>query len=707
MLPPALPNQFRYLNREGQWLDFTLSGVVLGDDGALRLPAFASLPAATQTDLSTRALPTIPCGIACGANGATFFSSPNTNQVFAYGGCFPETTLIAGPGSCLDSLLSQPAGLVLPKQRRVLMIADSGHNRVVILDRDTFELREIWGQPEIFSYSSFASPWSLAEDGDGAIYILQHGTNSLQKFDAYGDTDLSFTSHTSANAALKMPVGLAAWGQGANARIAVADAATNTVSILTSDGLPLKNASGAPVIVATPLKQPFALAWCGNVLYVGDNALKRICAFAPNDFRFVGEAAGYNGPVAALGAGAGGQLLAIPASGMSPLALDASGAFATAGAIWSSAISGGGLRVPWRQITTTSTVPDGSHLNFFFATSDSSASIPVDPAATNPFSDPKWTAIPTGADYFYIPNDPAKFLFIGATFTSDGTSTPELKQMRADFDPDPLFARLPAFYREPSSPGDFIRRLLSLYASIFADLEAETKGMRAWFTPGSIAAADLPWLASWLGVDLDQNTSVAQQRNAVANAFHNDAVRGTAAGIKAALLVEAGIQATIIEPITSFGWWSLPGSNCDGSLDLATGVGLGIGSRLAVSEPFGAIVGATAKLDFSYLVQNEDGSPLFDTEAYKFYLLVHRAQASSAAKIDLINAIVEREKPAHTVWKLLVIEPRMQVGVQARIGIDAVVGDEVPTQLGSPTWRIAGPQPPALGEIRLGQNIRM
>ena len=46
--------------------------------------------------------------------------------------------------------------------------------------------------------------------------------------------------------------------------------------------------------------------------------------------------------------------------------------------------------------------------------------------------------------------------------------------------------------------------------------------------------------------------------------------------------------------------------------------------------------------------------------------------------LDELRRIVDREKPAHTDYRVQVVAPEMRVGFQARIGIDAIVGGEPP-----------------------------
>jgi hypothetical protein len=48
-----------------------------------------------------------------------------------------------------------------------------------------------------------------------------------------------------------------------------------------------------------------------------------------------------------------------------------------------------------------------------------------------------------------------------------------------------------------------------------------------------------------------------------------------------------------------------------------------------------------------------------------------------------IRRIVEREKPAHTDYRIELFDPDMRVGLQSRVGIDAIVGGD------APPWRVA------------------
>jgi hypothetical protein len=56
---------------------------------------------------------------------------------------------------------------------------------------------------------------------------------------------------------------------------------------------------------------------------------------------------------------------------------------------------------------------------------------------------------------------------------------------------------------------------------------------------------------------------------------------------------------------------------------------------------------------------------------------------------EALLRVLEREKPAHTAFTLKAVEPRLVVGLQARLGEDAIVaGAARPLQLGDGESRL-------------------
>ena len=137
---------------------------------------------------------------------------------------------------------------------------------------------------------------------------------------------------------------------------------------------------------------------------------------------------------------------------------------------------------------------------------------------------------------------------------------------------------------------------------------------------------------------------------------------------------------------------------------------LGISTVLASAEPQGAVVGTTATMDRSQLItQEEYGAPLFDEVAYRFVVRLYPGELSCPGKIDQVRAILDREKPAHTVYEICTVEPGVRIGYQARLGVDTLLGGQsVPGRLGETPLVLSGEPRAHLGiGTRVGASMRL
>jgi hypothetical protein len=187
-----------------------------------------------------------------------------------------------------------------------------------------------------------------------------------------------------------------------------------------------------------------------------------------------------------------------------------------------------------------------------------------------------------------------------------------------------------------------------------------------------------------LAVELDEDWDEEKQRRTIVQAFDLYGRRGTAEGLREALRVFGGVNAIIEEPIMNAAWWSLPAASsacgCHGESkepgwQATENSILGVTTMLLPASAQGAVLGSSATLDQSHLITNEEfGAPLFSDLAHQFSIQIYRTQLRCPETLHRLQAIIDREKPAHTAYHLCVIEPRMRVGFQARVGKDAVVG---------------------------------
>jgi phage tail-like protein len=332
---------------------------------------------------------------------------------------------------------------------------------------------------------------------------------------------------------------------------------------------------------------------------------------------------------------------------------------------------------PWRRFALSDMeLPAGTHLQIFTWTAAGGAP-PFSPGSVAPF--PGWQAAPRDANDGVIFSAASNELWIGGVVRSDGTATPAIRQIRVDYGPGAYLQHLPAIYRADAVSSDLLDRTLSLSQTALGDLRREIIDLTRLFDPA--AAPDdgypswLAWLSGWLAWELNRNWTDAQTREYIAGAFQLYALRGTVEGLRQYLKIYAGVNAFISEPAQETTVWSL-GSNST----------LGFTTMLAPASAAGAILDSTAILDASDLTAPGDpfGSSLFDDVAYRFSVEINAGELTRPGAMAAVRAVIAREKPAHTVCEVCVIQPRMRVGSQCRIGIDTVVGAPREMQIGTP-----------------------
>src|SRR5581483_4054225 len=86
------------------------------------------------------------------------------------------------PVRCLT--LNAPRG-VLAGPRGSLYVADSGNDRIVVVDLVSEQLRGIW--------DGFDEPWDLAADAGGRLYVVERGARRVARIDLDGNRDPSFS----------------------------------------------------------------------------------------------------------------------------------------------------------------------------------------------------------------------------------------------------------------------------------------------------------------------------------------------------------------------------------------------------------------------------------------------------------------------------------------------------------------------------------
>ena len=167
---------------------------------------------------------------------------------------------------------------------------------------------------------------------------------------------------------------------------------------------------------------------------------------------------------------------------------------------------------------------------------------------------------------------------------------------------------LPAFYRED----DFAGRFLNIFEDILKPIGGTVDNLAFCFDPGTTPQSFLSWLASWVGLVLDERWPEARRRHLIKSVVELYRWRGTKRGLSEYLRIYTGVVPQITEPIVR------------AKTKLDAGTKLGAKAHLGGGDPF--------TFDVAIAVQD-----------------------MAEVDIDTVRAIIESEKPAHTTYTLKVM----------------------------------------------------
>jgi phage tail-like protein len=363
-------------------------------------------------------------------------------------------------------------------------------------------------------------------------------------------------------------------------------------------------------------------------------------------------------------------------------------------------------------------LPQGTHVQFFSYSSDDmdgiGTNVPASPvlctgashvdnllaAGNTPLN--QWRSAPRDQCDYLILNQPGRYLWLSGILQGEGTSSPQIRQIRIRYNRESWLNHLPSVHQQDERNRFFLKRALALFEAMLADQEQLVEQLPRLFDPGAVPNQGAPdswldWLASTLAFPMDEKWSEGKRRSALANAFQLQSRRGTVESMRQSIKLYANATAHISEPQRRAQLWSL-GQNST----------LGFSTMLSPAHAQGAVVGTTATLDQSHLIEAEDfGSPLFEDIAHHFHVQVYAADVPDARSMEQVKMLVEREKPAHTTYHLGRIEANMRVGSQARIGIDSIVGHAGRAVVTGAARLGSGSILPAEEGLKIGKSVRI
>ncbi len=140
--------------------------------------------------------------------------------------------------------------------------------------------------------------------------------------------------------------------------------------------------------------------------------------------------------------------------------------------------------------------------------------------------------------------------------------------------PHPLGPSLPAIYQDD----DFAQQMLDALDEVVAPVYSTLDNFDAYLDPWLAPEDFLSWLATWVGIAIDDRWDEARRREVVARAGELYGRRGTAAGLAGQVEIQTGGEVEIVEKGATS--WSVdPGGDLPGSSEPMVVV------RVAVPDP--------------------------------------------------------------------------------------------------------------------------
>jgi phage tail-like protein len=327
-----------------------------------------------------------------------------------------------------------------------------------------------------------------------------------------------------------------------------------------------------------------------------------------------------------------------------------------------------------------------------------------------------WTQIPSD-DYFDtyeapITTGPGRYLWVTLELRGNTRVSPKVRSLRAEYPTHDYVRRLPNTFSRDARAASFLRQYLAMFEGFLGETEARGVDRDLLLDPRSTPDECLPWLASFVGLVLDERWSTAPslQRSSargtvdVRRQMITEAVwlfrnRGTLPGLKRFIEIYTGVAVIIVEHYRMRGIGAaVVGDEGAAFSSSVVGVGLRIGGAIGTET--------AAPLDGRV-------DDAFRTHAHRFTVII--PSALTEEQLAVVRHIIDVHRPAHTLFDACTVGAGMRVGRGLLLEVSSVIGRTggfSPFQTGNGAIgrgnTIGRPaEGGVLGTIRVGRDTRV
>ncbi len=670
------------LNTRTGWHDAELIDIEPSacPEGLSLAPLPDSLSSLTEPGGSFGGL-TTPANVALGPDGSIFLLDVLTAQLKRFDSCecvFKTVPCFGGVGNG-PRQLSSPHGIGICSGN--LFVCDTQNHRLSVFSLHAFTLRGFWAPPP-GQFASDWEPYAVALDGRGRVFVSDGANGCIHRFNSGGRWEKCLAGFGSVkDIAIDC----------LNRIYVVTEGVDRTVRVVDLEGKDLSVATRSDLLKAAFPRLPFEIDAAGRLnlcqLCRGPSPAESCCS-EPKELPCVFDLNG--NPVAG------------PPAQVSPQ-------YSKEGTFISAELDSSLYRCQWHRIVVRGEIPSGTSIRVLTYTGETPQpkdfikSLPDDVWATNQVArqleDCVWDCL--------ITSDGGRYLWLQLQLAGNGANTPIIESIQIEFPRISLRRYLPAVFGEDANGANFTDRFLSIFDTTFRSIEQQIDEAASLFDPLSTPAkADtksgtdfLAFIASWIGLTIDRHLPPHKRRQVVKRAASLYNLRGTAEGLRRQLLFFLGMEAETnccpadkpvkrctpspanCVPVESqpCNWappplilehyqlrrWLFVGSGRLG--DQAVLWGRRIVNRSQLNE--------TAQVEQTQLLTTQDPfRDPFHVYAHKFSAFVPACYGKSDSLRKGLENLLNTERPAHTQYQLIFVEPRFRIGFQSMIGLDSVVG---------------------------------
>jgi len=248
-------------------------------------------------------------------------------------------------------------------------------------------------------------------------------------------------------------------------------------------------------------------------------------------------------------------------------------------------------------------------------------------------------------DALFLTKQEGRYLWFRIILTGTEKLSPVISSITIFFPKFSYLDYLPSVYRDDSANRDFLDHFLAIFESLFLEIDFKIDYLSKWFDAAGTPPEFLEWLGSWVGADRGREESSARkkvpeakQREFISRAVSLYRERGTREGLENLIFFYTGKKPIIIE--------NLPVSCKEEKSGNES-----IKENLLYFPPEASLL-----------------NRLFGGEGFSFVVLFK--EKLEKADLELIRDIIEEEKPAHTTYKIKVLEPWFYLDGYTYLGIN-------------------------------------